>query len=213
MNIKLHKIFNSMQRLRWDEIKKINFKNGIYIIFEDGETYHGMDRIVRVGTHNSDGRLCTRLKEHFISKHKDGSIFRKNVGKAILNKEQSPYLKIWDKNSSNRKLMTGVVGYDPTLQRSIEIIVTEYMCKYFSFVCFPVESKARRLRLEEGVIATLNGSPDFFPSPDWLGNYSPESEISRSGMWLKRGLNGVLLSDIEFNAIEKFCETVLLEKR
>ncbi len=46
--------------------------------------YGELDRIVRIGTHTSDDRLKNRLRDHFISKNKDGSIFRKNIGKSHI---------------------------------------------------------------------------------------------------------------------------------
>ena len=57
MCARLHCLFNHLPRFRWDSIDRVGFDDGIYIIFEDGESYYGMDRIVRVGTHDSDGRL------------------------------------------------------------------------------------------------------------------------------------------------------------
>jgi len=40
---RVHTIFNSMKRLRFEtsEIAGLGFKNGIYIIFEEGEEAHG----------------------------------------------------------------------------------------------------------------------------------------------------------------------------
>ena len=205
MNIKIHSLLNNQMRFRWDTINNVSFNNGIYVVFEDGESYHGMDRIVRVGTHESDGRLLARLKNHFISENKDGSIFRKNIGKAILKKVQNPYLEIWSKNSSNRRVMKNVIGYDSVLQRNIESLVSEYMCNNLTFVCFPIETKIERLRLEEGIIALLNHSSDFSASSTWLGNYSPEAKIVNSGMWLKRGLKGRPLTEQEYENIEMYC--------
>ena len=54
-----------------------------------------VDRIVRIGTHRGDNNLYNRLKEHFINENKDRSIFRKNIGRALLNKNQDSYLEIW----------------------------------------------------------------------------------------------------------------------
>jgi hypothetical protein len=194
-------------------IGKVAFDNGIYIFFEDGETYHGVDRIVRVGTHDSDGRLRKRLKNHFINENKDGSIFRKNVGKAILQKNRDPYLKIWNKNSSKKSSMIGVDGYDAVYQKSIERIVSQYMREHFSFVCFPVSTMAERHRLEEGIIASLNGSADFCAGSSWLGNHSPEHEIVQSGMWLKQGLDGRPLTENEYRKIAEYCSVVLSNGR
>ncbi len=61
--------------------------NGIYILFQKDESAHSQDRIVRVGTHTGKDRLRLRLKEHFLTENKDRSIFRKNIGGALLNKK------------------------------------------------------------------------------------------------------------------------------
>lgn len=206
--LKLHRLFNEMPRLHWNEINTIPYSSGIYIVFEDGETYHDMDRIVRVGTHRSDGRLRGRLKDHFMKENKDGSIFRKNIGKAILSKNKHSYLNIWNLDSSRRGMITAVEGYDPELQRKIEKTVSNYMREHFTFVCFPVLSKQERLRLEEGIIATLNMTKDFVAGPTWRGKYNPHNEIIQSGMWLKQGLSGVPLTEKDFANIEAYCLSV-----
>ena len=114
MSCRLHRLFNDMPMFCWNMIGKIGFDNGIYIVFEEGETYNNMNRVVRVGTHDKDGRLRKRLKDHYVHANKDGSVFRKNVGKAILNRDHDPYLKIWSMNSSKKSAMIGVEGYDLT---------------------------------------------------------------------------------------------------
>ena len=197
---KLHKLFNSMPLFRWDAISKVGFNSGIYIVFEVGETFYGMDRIVRVGTHRSDGRLLGRLKDHFYTENNDGSIFRKNIGRAILNKNKHPYLSVWTKSSSRTD-----VNFNFSIQEGIEKQVTRYMRNSFSFICIPVETNAERTRLEAGIIATLNKAADFVASPNWRGQYSSEREIVQSGMWLKEGLDDIPLSDIEYARIEYLC--------
>src|SRR5437870_8533078 len=72
--------------------------NGIYFFYEEGEHWgHGRQRprIVRVGTHR-EGNLVSRMRSHYIdesriavmalerSAPKDRSIFRKNIGRALL---------------------------------------------------------------------------------------------------------------------------------
>jgi len=206
MCVRLHKLFNGMTRYIGNTICDIGFDNGIYILFEVGETYKGMDRIVRVGTHKSDGRLHRRLKDHFLRENKDGSIFRKNIGKAILNKNNSPYLDVWNVNTSKPENIANLGSrYNPAFQKKVEESVTKYMRENFSFVCFPVETETERLRLEEGIIATLNIAGDFKPSTDWRGRFSPESEIVNSGMWLKQGLGGIALTESEFDHITNRC--------
>ncbi|EHL05566.1 hypothetical protein HMPREF0322_03786 [Desulfitobacterium hafniense DP7] len=206
---KLHELFNSMPRFRWNTIDSISFNSGIYIVFEDGEKYHHLDRIVRVGTHRSDGRLRGRLKDHFLRENKDGSIFRKNIGKAILNKNNHPYLSAWSMNTSKPDIVAQLGNrYDPVFQENLEQQISSHIRKHFSFVYFPVSTEAERLRLEEGIIATLNASPDFVASPEWRGQYSPEREIMQSGLWLKEGLNGMPLSEVEYRMIESYCQGI-----
>jgi hypothetical protein len=209
MCARLHELFNAMPRYRWDMIENIRFNSGIYIFFEDGENYQTLDRIVRIGTHRSDGRLKGRLKDHFLRENKDGSIFRKNIGRAILNKNNHPYLTAWNMDSSKPDIVRQMGNrYDPVFQKKLERQISRYFCDHFSFVCFPVATKADRLRLEEGIIATLHSSPEFYASSEWRGRYSPELEIAQSGMWLKEGLNGTPLLENEYTKIKQYCSDV-----
>ena len=67
--------------------------NGIYVLFERGEVAHGANRIVRVGTHTGDDQLRSCLRQHFLLENKDRSIFRKNIGRAPLNRDYDPFLR------------------------------------------------------------------------------------------------------------------------
>lgn len=209
MCYRLHRILNKLPRYKWDDINKIVYDSGIYIVFETGERYCNMDRIVRVGSHRSNGRLRGRLKDHFINENNDGSIFRKNIGRAILNKNKNPYLIVWRKNSSRTD-----ANYNAIMQNKVEKHVTKYMREHFSFSCFPVESNTERLRLELGIIASLNKDADFIPSHNWRGKYSSEYEIVNSGMWLKEGLEDSPLTENEYERVKFLCnvceEQVLL---
>ena len=190
----IHQIVNEMPRFTWDEIDNLAFTNGIYIIFEKGESYYDLDRIVRVGTHKADGRLKARLKDHYLRKNKDGSIFRKNIGLALLNKDQDPYLRIWKLNTSKPKIKK---EYKEELnleyKKKIEERVSNYLREKTSFTCFEVSSNEERLRIEEGMIALLNNSKYFKSSDKWLGNYHPDQEIRESNLWNKQGLSGQAL--------------------
>ena len=94
--LELHQIFNEQKRYSFPFEHFINEipKNGIYIIFENGEKYKNLDRIVRVGTHTGNNQLRSRLNQHFIKENKNRSIFRKNIGRCFLNKENNPYLSL-----------------------------------------------------------------------------------------------------------------------
>lgn len=194
--LNLHRLFNNMQRYDYSTIDEIPFTNGIYIMFEKGESYRGYDRIVRVGTHTSDNRLKKRLKDHFLKENKDGSIFRKNIGKAILNKNRHPYLNVW--NLDTKKATD---KYDAEFQHKIEKQISTYLKNNITFTCFRVDTKVDRLRLEEGIIALLNSSSSFVSSENWRGRFSPINDIAKSGLWLREGLNGKPLTSTEYEKI------------
>jgi hypothetical protein len=80
----LHKKLASLSRYAFPFHASMLPYNGIYVLFESGETGHGTDRIVRIGTHTGDGQLPSRLQQHFLDANKDRSIFRKNIGRALL---------------------------------------------------------------------------------------------------------------------------------
>jgi hypothetical protein len=188
-----------MPRMDYKMIKDIPFNNGIYIMFEKGQKYGALDRIVRVGTHTSDDRLKTRLKDHFINKNKDGSIFRKNIGKALLTKNHDPYVDIWTLDTSNKENRERV---NEEKQIEIENSVSSYLQENITFVCFHVEAKEDRLRLEEALISLLNKSEYLYPDSSWLGNFSPVAKIRESGLWLTQGLDSEKLTSMEFEIIK-----------
>ena len=88
---KIHSYFNKFERYSFPFDTANIPLNGIYILFEKGEYAHGKDRIVRVGTHTGNNQLAPRLKQHFVYANKDRSIFRKNIGRSILNKDNDPF--------------------------------------------------------------------------------------------------------------------------
>lgn len=89
----LHDLFNSLKIHKFPFNEKEIPLNGIYILFQKGETAHGTNRIVRIGTHTGKNQLISRLKQHFINENKDRSIFRKNIGRCLLNKSKDSYLE------------------------------------------------------------------------------------------------------------------------
>ncbi len=188
----LHQFFNNLTRYDADSIDDVPIENGIYILFEKGESYNNLDRIVRVGTHKSDDRLKKRLKDHFIMKNKDGSIFRKNIGRTFLNASNDDCLNTWEMESYDNSI----------IKQAVENAVSEYMRNNYTFTCIRVNNKFQRLRLEEGIIASLNKSSDFKPSPDWFGNMHPNPVIRQSGMWLIQGLDGEPLTPDELQIIK-----------
>ena len=182
----LHRLFERLPRYDWHGIDDIPFDNGIYIVYERGETYRGLARVVRVGTHTAQGRLKARLEDHFLREDRNASIFRKNIGKALLNRAQDPYLAIWSLDTSRAPNRD---RENPRAQAQTERDVSAYMRVNLSFAVIPVEASRERLRLESAIIATLHQAKDFAPSDGWLGHHSPEAQIRKSGLWLKQGLD------------------------
>jgi hypothetical protein len=92
----LHALFGGLERFTFDFPAGQISANGIYLLFEKGEPGHDTDRIVRVGTHTGDNQLPSRLRQHFCNENKDRSIFRKNIGRALLKRAGDPFLEQWE---------------------------------------------------------------------------------------------------------------------
>ena len=176
--------------------------NGIYLVFEEGETAHGTNRIVRVGTHTGIDQLRSRLKQHFLVENKDRSIFRKNIGRALLNKDHDAFLSDWELDLTARKSKDQHSGrIDMVRQQSVERRVSDYIQSSFSFVAVPVDDKEQRLRLESRLISTVSLCETCRPSKTWLGRFSPKEKIQKSGLWLVNELYRQPLSTDEFDAL------------
>jgi hypothetical protein len=193
----LHTSFNRLERFRFPFDPTSIPTDGIYILFEQGERAHGGDRIVRVGTHTGNSQLRSRLEQHFLVENKDRSIFRKNIGRALLAKAKDPCAADWERDLTTR------IAKDkyPLLVRSerirqIEGEVSRYIQTNISFAVFEVREKTDRLRFESRIISTVSLCPRCKPSPEstWLGLASPKEKIRKSGLWLVNELFGEPLS-------------------
>ncbi len=182
----LHKLFNELDRYSFpfkDKEKDIP-KNGIYIIFEKGELFDNFDRIVRVGTHTGEKQLRSRLNQHFVKENKNRSIFRKNIGRCFLNKDQSPYLTLWELDiTSKAEKEKNLKLLDLDFEKKIEKRISDYIQNNLSFCVFQVDTKVQRLFWESKIVSTLAKSNELKPSKNWLGNYSTKDKIKASGLW------------------------------
>ena len=177
--------------------------NGIYLLFEKGETAHGTNRIVRVGTHTGNDQLRSRLKQHFLVENKDRSIFRKNIGRALLNKNNDPFLSDWELDLTARKAKDRhFARIDMSRQRGVEKRVSDYIQSSFSFAVVPVTEKEQRLQLEARLISTISLCELCRPSSVWLGQFSPREKIRNSGLWLVNELYGEPLSRRDFSSLQ-----------
>jgi len=182
---KLHKLFNNLKRFSFPFNEEEIPLNGIYILFEKGEKAHGADRIVRAGTHTGLNQLRSRIKQHFINENKDRSIFRKNIGRALLNKNKDIFLEQWERDLTTKEAKEKFSHLiDFKKQKEIEELVTKYIQENFSFVVFQVDDKDERLKLESKIISTISLCKDCKPSENWLGLSSPKEKIREGGLWL-----------------------------
>jgi hypothetical protein len=179
-----HRFPFSEKETRLDSARQVP-KNGIYLLFEKGEHAHGGERLVRAGTHTGEGQLPSRLRQHFVMENKDRSIFRKNIGRALLNKKHDPYAAVWEldfTSAAARKTKAHLINL--AKQQKVEKEITKYLQNNFSFVVIEIKNKKGRLQLESKIISTLSHCENCKPSKNWLGNYSPKEKIRESGLWL-----------------------------
>ena len=201
--------------------------NGIYFFYEEGEVWgHGGDkpRIVRVGTHKR-GNFRKRIAEHYLldesrmnfdenrPKPSDRSIFRKNIGRAILNKREDDYLEIWEKDfiiRENREKFGCLRNIKK--EKEIEFEITKIIRENFSFRFIKVDDQVRRIGsagLESSLIGTIANCKLCKPSKNWLGNYSPKKEIRESGLWLVQHLKARSINKNEKRIIQDAIERTL----
>ncbi len=170
----LHHLIQQLPAFRFPFDSSKLPRNGIYILLESGELAHETSRIVRIGTHTGDNRLPSRLKEHFLKENKDRSVFRKNIGRAILQKANDPFLAQWNIDLTTRQArITNSGKIDQARLKTVEKQVTDYIQRNFRFVVFRVDDKEERLNLESSIISTVSLCDKCQPSDNWLGRHSP----------------------------------------
>lgn len=199
----LHVVFNQVKRHKFPFDENNIPLNGIYILFEKGEKAHGVDRIVRIGTHTGQNQLRSRLKQHFINENKDRSIFRKNIGRALLNKNKNPFLEQWERDLTTREAKEKFSKLtDFQKQKEIEKLVTQYIQKNFSFIVFQMDNKEKRLKFESKIISTISLCKDCKPSKEWLGLSSSKEKIKEGGLWLVNELYKNALDEKELSELK-----------
>jgi hypothetical protein len=99
---KLHQVLNSLSRYTFPQLSEELPSDGVSFLFESGQEGHGGERIVHIGSHTGEGKLASRLREH-VSLNKDRSIFRKHLGRAMLQRAGDPYLAIWNLDFTTKK--------------------------------------------------------------------------------------------------------------
>jgi hypothetical protein len=209
----LHKILSSCPIVAYPfDVEKLP-KNGIYFFYEKGELNTHDDKlgIVRVGTHKGDN-FRSRISEHYLldgmkrfdnnsPAPKDRSIFRKNIGRALLNKKNSEYLPIWEQDFTTKAVQQKYRHKrDTAFEYSVETEITGILRKTFNFRFIEIDDQELRMGkkgLEGRLIGTLSHCRLCKPSSQWLGNHSPKKQIRESGLWLIQHLNddGITVKD------------------
>lgn len=181
---KIHEIFRDRHRFGFPYQDSEIPDNGIHALFEQGEEAHGGDRIVRFGTHRGEDQLPGRIEEHFVTENKDRSIFRKNIGRALLNREDDPFLEDWNLDLTSRAMREKHEDrINLERQACVEERVSNCIQKYFSFSVLEVPDPAERNHLESRLIATVSLCRACSPSDSWLGRRSPKRKIRKGGLW------------------------------
>ncbi len=188
-------------------------ENGIYFFYEKGESW-GHDgtkpRVVRVGT-SKDGNLRKRLAEHFLLDERkmsfdaskpaprERSIFRKNIGRAILNQRKDAYLKIWELDfTSHRSREENSHLRNIAKEKEIEPEITSLLRSTFSFKVIELIGQAQRMGktgLESALIGTFAHCSVCEATKNWLGRYSSKTEIRNGKLWLVQHLQANAIND------------------
>ena len=181
---KLHEIISKLKRYHFPFDEASIPRNGIYVLFEKNEKGHCGDRIVRIGSHMGENNLRSRLKEHFVVENKDRSIFRKNIGRALLNKNKDKYIEKWELDLTtrqNKERYEHII--DKKRQEMIEKEVSKIIRENFTFSVIDVETKKDRVFYEARIIAEVSKCVICGPSKRWIGYSSTLEKIRGSGLW------------------------------
>ena len=166
---------------------------GVYFFRETGEARSdsGSDpRIVRVGTHalrpGSGTRLWNRLSQHKGQVRSGGgnhrgSIFRKHVGAALIEKGGHA-AATWGKgNSAPREVRMGELDIERLVSR--EIGAMPFLWLAVDDAPGPDSQRGYVERNSIALLSNFNRKPVDPPSPSWLGRHCNQEHVRRSGLW------------------------------
>ena len=95
---RLHYAFNRLHPFQFPFDDSSIPSNGIYVLFETGETAHDTNRVVRVGTHTDNEKIYI---DFF---HKSGKILRSNGYLVALTQEKKLFGDIFDHSPIFQKI-------------------------------------------------------------------------------------------------------------
>jgi hypothetical protein len=168
-------------------------QRGVYFFFEPGEYRNNNkneSRVVRVGTHmvsrGSKATLWNRLKTHRGKEdgggNHRGSVFRLHVGDAMIKRSAGKIsLPSW---SNGQSASPEIRKRESELEREVSEYIGNMPLLWLNIpdAAGPASDRAF---IEKNSIALLcgpKGSVDK-PSKEWLGNFSSNDTIQKSGLW------------------------------
>ncbi len=165
--------------------------SGIYLFLEPNEyRTDGTElRIVRVGTHGvsrgSRATLWNRLRTHRGgsdgSGNHRGSIFRLHVGAALSARDRSLAVPSWGIGQSANAVIR---RKEDRLERAVSQYIGTMQIIWLA-INDDSSPTSDRAYLERNIIGLLVGEsgPIDRPSRGWLGEFSPNKRIRKSGLW------------------------------
>lgn len=169
-------------------------KRGVYFFFEPGEVCSFDQerlRVVRVGTHaitaGARRTLWSRLRQHKgtvigYGNHR-ASVFRKHVGNAMINSQQTETpVTTWN----NRSKPSGeALQLELTLEHAVTKHIGEMPFTWLEVDDDPSPASMRAYieRCSIALLSTAAAHDMCKPSTDWLGMCSPAETIRVCGLW------------------------------
>lgn len=132
------------------------------------------------------------FEKHFLGE-KDHSVFRKQIGRAILC-DDCERLANWN-------IKRKINGYKPDYET--EEKVSQYLAEKCYCIVVAIDDTKKVEELEKKMTATVAQCNECCPSENWLGKKSPQDKIKKYGMWQIQHLVGEELSDDDLSEIEK----------
>jgi len=179
----VHELTRSLPVHRWPFVAGAVPRNGVYVVYEEGEDFEGQPRIARVGSHERPGRLPGRLRDH-CSNNKNGSIFRKHLGSALMKKRDYPDAEI------ARWMRSDTRGWP-----EVEDAIDAQLRRRFTFACIRADELFEWRDIERRLIASLTCLESSPASPGWLGQLASNPVVRRCGMWVDKHVGDIRLFD------------------
>lgn len=207
---RLHSLISKLPLLQFsDSLDAITGGWGLYFFSErtglDWErSGHGdaSSGITRIGISST---TSSRIEHHFdgaiplaeISVEtfcpKDRSIFRKHIGRALLNSPGHPhgaYLSVWDVDLTTKKARESQRSSRRIdVERAIEGEVSDILKSRFSFRSFKVPNGDVARQIESACVGIVSACPACRRSVGWLGRHHPRPGIANGKLWNVQGVS------------------------